>query len=278
MCEFCVKHGEGKKWYLQAKNYSDDLAADIRRQRTTARLLDYFDNGLARDVERLENDFPRLPRPVRRLAASLMSMRQKKEHFGQVVPIDDIERVFGFINAVVRVPCVCRTVTVGREVRYCLAISASPRGNMLTGQIDSNPGPDVGGMDALTTDQALEFMRGLEKDGVMHSVWTFGTPFIGAICNCDRSDCFAMRSTVKHGVKVMFKAEYAAVVDRDLCTGCRGCLRLCQFGAMGFSSADRKACIDPLTCYGCGVCRAGCSSGAISLLDRARVRLAARSW
>ncbi len=25
MCEPCLKHGEGKKWYLKAENYSDDL-------------------------------------------------------------------------------------------------------------------------------------------------------------------------------------------------------------------------------------------------------------
>ena len=33
MCEFCLKHGEGKKWYLEAKNYSDDLLSDLRRRR-----------------------------------------------------------------------------------------------------------------------------------------------------------------------------------------------------------------------------------------------------
>ena len=33
MCEFCVQHGEGEKWYLQAKNYSEDLLADLSRQR-----------------------------------------------------------------------------------------------------------------------------------------------------------------------------------------------------------------------------------------------------
>ena len=32
MCEFCHKHGEGKKWYLQAKNYSEDLLSDLRRR------------------------------------------------------------------------------------------------------------------------------------------------------------------------------------------------------------------------------------------------------
>ena len=33
MCEFCLQHGEGKKWYLQAKNYADDLLSDVRRRR-----------------------------------------------------------------------------------------------------------------------------------------------------------------------------------------------------------------------------------------------------
>ena len=33
MCEFCHQHGEGKKWYLQAKNYSDDLLSDARRRK-----------------------------------------------------------------------------------------------------------------------------------------------------------------------------------------------------------------------------------------------------
>ena len=28
MCEFCIKHGEGKKWYLQAKNYAEDLLSE----------------------------------------------------------------------------------------------------------------------------------------------------------------------------------------------------------------------------------------------------------
>ena len=33
MCEFCHKHGEGEKWYLQAKNYSEDLLSDLKRRK-----------------------------------------------------------------------------------------------------------------------------------------------------------------------------------------------------------------------------------------------------
>ena len=39
MCEFCHKHGEGKKWYLQAKNYSDDLLSDLERRKY---IVDFF--------------------------------------------------------------------------------------------------------------------------------------------------------------------------------------------------------------------------------------------
>ena len=36
MCEFCVRHGEGIKWYLEAKNYAEDLLSDVRRRKFMA--------------------------------------------------------------------------------------------------------------------------------------------------------------------------------------------------------------------------------------------------
>ena len=32
MCEFCTEHGEGKKWYLQMKNYSKELEHEEPRR------------------------------------------------------------------------------------------------------------------------------------------------------------------------------------------------------------------------------------------------------
>jgi ferredoxin len=72
-------------------------------------------------------------------------------------------------------------------------------------------------------------------------VWTFVAPFIGGICNCDRSDCGAMQATVTSGFPVMFRAEYVAEVNPDLCNGCRQCMRVCQFGAIGYSAATRRS-------------------------------------
>ena len=56
-------------------------------------------------------------------------------------------------------------------------------------------GPDTAGLEVLSKEEALEHFRQYEREGLCHTVWTFITPFIGGICNCDRSDCGAMRAT-----------------------------------------------------------------------------------
>ena len=280
MCEFCAKHGDGGKWYLQAKNYSEELAADMKRRRTTARWLKDAEAGLARTAVLLDGLFAGLPGPVRSIAASIISSRQKVTHFGQVVPVEDIERIFLMMNSIVRLPCLCRRALLGRDVAYCIGISMSPNGGLSTELVDPDfwRGPDTSGMEHLALDDAVNFIRELDAGGAIHTIWTFRTPFIAAICNCDRSDCLAMRSTVTHGIRTMFKAEYVAAVDPDICSGCRRCLRLCQFGAMEFSFADRKASVDQRKCYGCGVCRAECDRSAISLVDRISIPRMAKSW
>ena len=48
MCEFCLKHGEGEKWYLQAKNYSEDLLSDLRRLKFLEQLARF--NALPREI------------------------------------------------------------------------------------------------------------------------------------------------------------------------------------------------------------------------------------
>ena len=75
---------------------------------------------------------------------------------------------------------------------------------------------------------------------------------------------------------MMFRAEYVAAVDMDRCTGCRACMRGCQFGAMGYSASLEKAFVDQRQCYGCGVCRTFCTKDAIALRDRKSVPAAAR--
>lgn len=55
-------------------------------------------------------------------------------------------------------------------------------------------------------------------------------------------------------------------------------MRMCQFGAMGYSAAQKRVLIDPRRCYGCGVCRSACAKDAVSLRDRREVPVAAKVW
>jgi len=281
MCEFCLKHGEGKKWYLQAKNYSDDMLSDIRRRKFIENFLSGTDS-LKNAPERFEK-LQKAPKLIRAIVRRLISRKMKKVHFGQVVPIEDIEQIFGFVNSITRVACICRHITLGSEKRYCYGVSIEPDGGKF-GQIvrglDSSflGGPDTDRFETLTKEQAISAFRDHEREGLCHSVWTFYSPFIAGVCNCDRSDCLAMRCTVTEGIPIMYRAEYVAGIDPDNCNGCRQCMRVCQFGAIAYSAANKKAVIDPKRCYGCGICRSVCAKDAITLEPRSNVPAAATLW
>ncbi len=280
VCEFCHKHGEGEKWYLQAQNYSEDLLSDLSRRRY---IQNFFREPHKKEanIARLD-DLNRLPAFVRSAVKPVIVNRQKKSHYGQVLPLEDIEEIFGFVNSIVRLPCVCRHVTVGSEQRYCYGISMEPGEETELGRLiesigaDYLTGPHTGGLESVPADKALEQFREMEKRGLIHTVWTFVTPFIGGICNCDL-DCLAMRALSK-SYRSMFRAEYVGEVDADLCNGCRACIKSCQFGAIRYSLAGEKVTIDPLKCYGCGICRIQCTKNAIFLRNRAEMPAAANLW
>ncbi len=281
MCEFCLKHGEGRKWYLEAKNYSDDLASDVSRRETITKIFEHPDE-ITKAVEKTDR-LQTMPKFVRDFFVYLITRKQKKIHYGQVIPIEDVEKIFNMTSTIVRVACYCRLNTVGKEKRYCYGISLSPNGGAV-GEIFAGlsdnflAGPNAQGIEKLTVNEALESFRRHEREGLCHTVWTFQTPFIGGICNCDRSDCWAMRFTMSKGVPLMFRAEYVGQIDPDICNGCRECLRQCQFGALTWSASNKKAVIDQSWCYGCGVCRAVCKPKAITLMDRAQCATAANLW
>lgn len=274
MCEFCLKHGEGEKWYLQAKNYSEDMLSDLRR----LKFLEQFANpeALEREMTKMDTAFGRvrkMPWFIRTLFTRMITGKMKKLHFGQVVPMEDIEQIFELTNSVVRVACVCRQSTLGKEKRYCYGISMGPNGGKLLDIFRAVEEKFTGGVDdnrfeMLTKEEALAAFRAHELEGLCHTVWTFQTPFIGGICNCDRADCLAMRGIFTHDVPVMFRAEYVAEIDSEACSGCRQCMRLCQFGALGYSAATKKTVVDQTHCYGCGICRSACATAAIRLGDR----------
>lgn len=281
MCEFCHQHGEGKKWYLNANNYAEDLMSDLRRRRFVTR---FFENPghLAKGNRSLAAldvmpDF--LWKGVRRK----ITAKQQVNHFGQVVPIEDIERILTLTTSIVRLACICRHVSVGKEQRYCFGVSMEPDGGgmaKLLGEIDASylVGPHTAGLETMSKTDALARMRESEAEGNCHTVWTFVTPFLAGICNCSLPSCYAMKATVAHKTPVFFKGEYVARVDADKCNGCGQCVKLCSFEAFKSRKKKEKAEVDALRCYGCGICRSACVKDAITLVDRAAVPAAASLW
>jgi len=271
MCEFCTKHGEGKKWYENISNYTAEVFHQVNSEQNLKSYLANFYHSLSVDIQKAYIWKKRLPHIYRLLAYPIVTKRSKETHFGQIVPLEDIENVLTHFSSVVRLPCICRKVTTGQNKRYCFGI-----GMDLT-QIFQDL-PDFSDFDRLSINEAKEYIRHLDKEGQTHSVWTFNTPFIAALCNCDR-DCMAYRVQIKMELgKVMWKGEYVANIDPLQCNGCRECMKRCYFSAISYDRLNTKCSVKLLKCYGCGICRAVCKNNAVSLSDRSAVPLVAHDW
>lgn len=203
------------------------------------------------------------------LSLALPALQEKP--FRPDGPLEDIETILAAVGTVWRLPCICRKVASGKEMRYCYAVGMDATGIY-------KDLPDFRNFDLITPQVAINEIRGFDADGMTHSVWTFKTPFIGAVCNCDH-DCMAYRVEYQSQLaKVMWKAEYVAAIDQDLCTGCKLCRKQCMFEAVAYSREQRRCSVVTGKCYGCGVCRAVCPEQAITLLPRKDMKFAANSW
>lgn len=55
-----------------------------------------------------------------------------------------------------------------------------------------------------------------------------------------------------------------AVIDDELCSGCKICNLLCPYSAISFDEEKEVSQVNEALCKGCGVCVAACPSGAIT--------------
>lgn len=260
MCDFCTQHGEGQKWYLNMKNYSRELWEQEGREEFAEHFLTQLEQDYGRPLEQFDA-MSRRP-VVGRVIRWMATRKQKATHWGQVIPIEDVEAILDMQDSITRMPCACRFMTTGQETRYCFGTGIDP--TRILGKY-----PDYSeGLEVLGKEEAKKLIRSFDKQGMVHSVWTFKSPFIGGICNCDQ-DCMAYRVQVATGaLQVMFRAEYVGLVQWDLCNGCKKCLLNCQFGAIRYSNLMKRPTIDAMRCYGCGVCRSVCEKDAINLKPR----------
>jgi len=289
MCEFCTKHGEGKKWYLQMKNYAEELLheelSSSQKEVVKARTRLEWNNrfwesfvmpamgGVSKVRDELQGTPPSTEPPKVQLSEDEIVEDRKVSHFGQVLPIEDVEEVVDMVDSITRMPCGCRFISTGKtDKRYCFGLGVDKWG--ILGKF-----PDAASsLEVLDREEVKRIFRKYDEEGLMHSIWTGVTPYVIGVCNCDR-DCGAYRGYIERGgAPVFFRAEYVCQIDWDLCTGCKSYMSQCQFGTQFYSSALAKVYINPARCFGCGVCRAACPTEAITLLPRQEDPEAANIW
>jgi len=273
MCEFCIQHGEGKKWYLQAKNYSEELLNEERKRFITD-FFEKIDQGLVGSLGALDKLIATDPAAARATFPSIVE-QQKKEHWAQVLPLEDVEQILNMSLSVVRLPCICRSVLRGfRDARYCFGVMPSQSDFLAPAQY-----PDWSSdLEVLSREEAKKAIQKLDRDGLVHMVVTMITPFIGGICNCTVNECLFLKTQTRLGLPTLFKAEYVSTIDWENCNGCRDCMKACNFGAISYSAYLNKCSINQLQCYGCGVCRALCPLDAITLQDRNAIPALSNEW
>jgi hypothetical protein len=173
-----------KKWYLAASNYASELFNSAARDSISAIMRPL---GTTPRTEAFELSPAQLTmfRMAPRLTRWIVRRQRQKTHWGQVVPLEDAIQVLDMMDWVVRLPCACRSVTIGdRNARYCLGIGLAPLEEPVKQHLAQILDPALS-LDTLTKEEALRLVGELDHAGAVHSVWTFSSPFIGGLCNCD---------------------------------------------------------------------------------------------
>ena len=262
MCEFCTEHGEGKKWYTVMQNYSAEMLAQKDRQHYIKHFIPNVQRHASSNITKLawaKRSFPAVYRFIRQIGSNHI----KNIHFGQVLPLEDAEQVLALAQSITRIACVCRSVTTGnKNARYCFMLGIDPEGM----------GIDYGdlkeSLETLSHEEAIALLRQFDQEGLVHSVWTLKTPYIGALCNCDHQ-CLAYKVQIQADLmELMFKGECCAHIDMTLCSGCKQCVSACQFAAIEYAHDSGQCIVHSDKCYGCGVCRNVCQKNAIYLAEK----------
>jgi NAD-dependent dihydropyrimidine dehydrogenase PreA subunit len=286
MCRYCRLHAEKYgKWYLNPKSYSEELfyklglIEKVLRSKKSIREIamersivapwqGYYASGIHRAVKATRNP------ATGKLLKPMLNWTLIKTHAGQVVPLEDAEKIADIAHSHVLLPCMCKLAHTGKEDFKCL--------NFFPALEYHRNNPMGYRTKEVGKEEAKEYLRKFDENGYCHSVfWWFGIPYVICVCNCDIKHCDAMRSRVWLDVRDTYRrSEYVAVVDAKKCTGeppkCGKCTARCYFG--GIKISDGTAYIDASKCFGCGLCRNACEEKAITLVDRNTHEVAGRIW
>jgi Fe-S-cluster-containing dehydrogenase component len=277
-----MKHGAGGKWYLNARNYSEEIA---RKYNLREFLLEQYKNFEQIPVRRVAGISPvglgyklRIPiigRIVKRTAERLLASKRPpgdpfrpEGHIGQVVPLEDAIAILETCAAepIIQKNCMCRYMSRGIKEACCINFG------VMSEIIDRLPRfiPEKEKYH-LSRAEAVARFREHNRRGYIGTIWFGPYPYINNLCSCANPECAGLRPRLDYGIMSIYKAEYAVRLDPSLCRGCLDCVQACPFGALKADEAQGCVSADLGRCFGCGLCRQACSSGALALQPRDQV-------
>ena len=273
----CEKYGNGGKWYFNPENYARRLYK-VRKEVQEASGIEMDPQaagmGGGAIVELIKarvSDDREWEEEIKQEAYE----RAYQNHFCQVVSLDEYMQVLDIAYPLVKMTCACCRVQRGmpdEENFTCMGVGP--------GMYKWERWPETyrGGVEFLTPEEAKEWVLMNHKAGRVQTIETFGTPFIGGLCQCQYPGCVAIRNIVDYDFGTLIKGHFVAKIDRAKCTGCKSCLGRCNFKALSLEVFTNTAYINMDQCFGCSLCVTACPNGAIELVERESMPGLAQNW
>ena len=283
MCKWCMSHGAGGKWYLNARNYSKELADEYQMKEHLTEVYKDFESifvkkaayGMSAIGVGYKLRMPVIGRVVRNIIDKITHNEGPKRrivgsdgHFGQVIPVEEAKMILDGLAAepIIINNCPCSIIMRGKKDARCISFG------VLSEVMEKLPRYIPKGVKyQIDREEAMEKIEEFNNQGYVHSIYFQPVPYINALCSCDKRDCMAMGGRLNFDFNILYKGEYVATINPDLCDGCKECSHRCQFNALHYSPLNKQMFVNQDKCFGCGNCTSTCEFDAITLVSRESV-------
>jgi Pyruvate/2-oxoacid:ferredoxin oxidoreductase delta subunit len=205
----------------------------------------------------------KMARPVMRVIPVGLAVEPEE----QILAVDDVRMAIENAEVIAVTPCTCKIAAqkCDTTLECCVQLNNAARY-----AISRGTGRE------LNKEEALELMKKVEEEGLVHTVNNLKSMH-QVICNCCRCCCQNFPVKIQYGLNSVAPSRFQAEIDRDQCSGCEVCLDRCFFGAIEMQD-DVAEVTQAGMCVGCGLCQVVCPDDAIGLNEVRPLDYIPDSW